>query len=78
MPSFLCFSLVYSIKFPSIPFHSLPFSLLCLQRYSKSADWEYIERCAALTPVPLIGNGDILSYTEYEVCMCKSIEETET
>ncbi|XP_069067703.1 tRNA-dihydrouridine(47) synthase [NAD(P)(+)]-like isoform X1 [Pleurodeles waltl] len=35
------------------------------QRYTKLADWEYINHCAALaSPVPLFGNGDILSYED--------------
>uniref|UniRef100_A0A671P4M0 tRNA-dihydrouridine(47) synthase [NAD(P)(+)] n=1 Tax=Sinocyclocheilus anshuiensis TaxID=1608454 RepID=A0A671P4M0_9TELE len=35
------------------------------QRYTKSADWEYIDTCSKLaTPVPLFGNGDILSYED--------------
>ncbi|XP_076652840.1 dihydrouridine synthase 3 [Halictus rubicundus] len=36
------------------------------QRYTKLADWEYIDRCAqAADPVPVFGNGDILSYDDY-------------
>ncbi|XP_030041124.2 tRNA-dihydrouridine(47) synthase [NAD(P)(+)]-like [Manduca sexta] len=35
-------------------------------RYTKSADWEYIETCAKLAaPIPVFGNGDILSYEDY-------------
>eukprot|EP01137_Pigoraptor_chileana_P002779 Opistho-2@42087 len=35
------------------------------QRYSKLADWEYINQCSAVAnPVPFFGNGDILSYEE--------------
>ncbi|XP_072304038.1 tRNA-dihydrouridine(47) synthase [NAD(P)(+)]-like [Eucyclogobius newberryi] len=35
------------------------------QRYTKSADWDYISSCAELaSPVPLYGNGDILSYED--------------
>lgn len=35
------------------------------QRYTKDADWEYINQCAEIAhPVPLFGNGDILSYEE--------------
>ncbi|CAN9503690.1 unnamed protein product [Ophioblennius macclurei] len=35
------------------------------QRYTKLADWEYINLCADLAnPVPLFGNGDILSYED--------------
>jgi tRNA-dihydrouridine synthase 3 len=31
------------------------------QRYTKFANWDYLEQCALLTPLPLIGNGDIMS-----------------
>lgn len=35
------------------------------QRYTKLADWDYISTCAQLaSPVPLFGNGDILSYED--------------
>lgn len=35
-------------------------------RYTRSADWEYIEICAkAAAPCPVFGNGDILSYQDY-------------
>lgn len=35
-------------------------------RYTKSADWEYIESCAKIAaPCPVFGNGDILSYDDY-------------
>ena len=35
-------------------------------RYTKVADWDYIKTCAAAAqPVPLFGNGDILSFEEY-------------
>lgn len=35
-------------------------------RYTKSADWEYIETCAqAAKPCPVFGNGDILCYDDY-------------
>lgn len=35
------------------------------QRYSKLADWDYIDQCAAAAkPVPLFGNGDIYSYED--------------
>ncbi|XP_076180473.1 dihydrouridine synthase 3 isoform X2 [Ptiloglossa arizonensis] len=37
------------------------------QRYTKFADWEYIEKCAkAAQPTPVFGNGDILSYDDYQ------------
>ncbi|RCH92777.1 tRNA-dihydrouridine(47) synthase [NAD(P)(+)]-like protein [Rhizopus stolonifer] len=36
------------------------------QRYTKRADWEYIGKMKNLThPMPLFGNGDIMSYEEY-------------
>lgn len=35
-------------------------------RYTRSADWEYIENCAKLvSPFPVFGNGDIMSYEDY-------------
>ncbi|GJQ81466.1 hypothetical protein Trydic_g14622 [Trypoxylus dichotomus] len=37
------------------------------QRYTKLADWDYIEKCAkTVHPFPIIGNGDILSYEDYK------------
>ncbi|KAH8237908.1 hypothetical protein KR032_006065, partial [Drosophila birchii] len=36
------------------------------QRYTKHANWSYIEDCAAKAKrMPVIGNGDILSYEDY-------------
>jgi tRNA-dihydrouridine synthase 3 len=42
-----------------------------LQRYSKDADWDYISQVAKsqsdeYRKIPIIGNGDIFSYTDYE------------
>ena len=42
-----------------------------LQRYSKEANWEYIQKVAqsqvySSPQIPVIGNGDIFSYTDYE------------
>ncbi|KAK2491780.1 hypothetical protein MC885_014393 [Smutsia gigantea] len=35
------------------------------QRYTKLADWRYIQQCVtAASPMPLFGNGDILSYED--------------
>ncbi|KAM6104841.1 LOW QUALITY PROTEIN: tRNA-dihydrouridine(47) synthase [NAD(P)(+)]-like [Pterocles gutturalis] len=35
------------------------------QRYTRSADWDYIAGCAKIaSPMPLFGNGDILSYED--------------
>lgn len=35
------------------------------QRYTKAADWSYIDQCAQLSdPIPFFGNGDILSYED--------------
>ncbi|KAL8177535.1 UNVERIFIED_CONTAM: hypothetical protein K2H54_011081 [Gekko kuhli] len=40
------------------------------QRYTKGADWEYIAECAKLaSPMPLFGNGDILSYEDADRAM---------
>lgn len=37
------------------------------QRYTKLADWDYIEKCAAnVKNIPVIGNGDILNFEEYQ------------
>lgn len=42
------------------------------QRYTKSADWDYIEECAKLAgDIPVFGNGDILSYEDYNEKMEK-------
>lgn len=36
------------------------------QRYTKLADWEYIEECAKLAgDIPVFGNGDILTFDDY-------------
>lgn len=42
-----------------------------LQRYSRLANWKYIEEAARnqsleLPRIPVIGNGDVFSYTDYE------------
>ncbi|KAF4531014.1 hypothetical protein B566_EDAN009759 [Ephemera danica] len=38
------------------------------QRYTRTADWNYIDECARLAgPVPLFGNGDILSFEDYNL-----------
>ncbi|CAG5132709.1 unnamed protein product [Candidula unifasciata] len=40
------------------------------QRYTKLADWDYAARCAAVaSPMPVFGNGDILSYEEANLHM---------
>jgi len=41
-----------------------------LQRYSKLADWDYIQTCSEeqsseIEKLPLIGNGDIFSFVDY-------------
>ncbi|XP_044728521.1 tRNA-dihydrouridine(47) synthase [NAD(P)(+)]-like [Chrysoperla carnea] len=37
------------------------------QRYTKMANWDYINKCASLAaPLPVFGNGDILSYEDYK------------
>jgi len=35
------------------------------QRYSRLADWDYINQCARASPIQLIGNGDVFSYHDY-------------
>lgn len=40
------------------------------QRYLKLADWDYVSECAkAAQPLPVFGNGDILSYEDYNACL---------
>ncbi|XP_053202050.1 tRNA-dihydrouridine(47) synthase [NAD(P)(+)]-like [Panonychus citri] len=37
------------------------------QRYTKSANWEYVNECAKLSKeIPIFGSGDVLSYVDYE------------
>uniref|UniRef100_A0A182R6J2 tRNA-dihydrouridine(47) synthase [NAD(P)(+)] n=1 Tax=Anopheles funestus TaxID=62324 RepID=A0A182R6J2_ANOFN len=37
------------------------------QRYTKRADWEYLQQCASQAQsVPVFGNGDIFCYDDYE------------
>uniref|UniRef100_K1Q8V1 tRNA-dihydrouridine(47) synthase [NAD(P)(+)] n=1 Tax=Magallana gigas TaxID=29159 RepID=K1Q8V1_MAGGI len=37
------------------------------QRYTRLADWDYINQCAeAGKPMPVFGNGDILSYEDLD------------
>ena len=49
-----------------------------LQRYSKEADWDYVVNRVATSQdknrpaIPIIGNGDLMSYTEYEEKVEKS------
>jgi len=43
------------------------------QRYTKNADWKYIEQCAQLgAPLPVFGNGDVLSYEDYQQALTSS------
>ncbi|CAM9301113.1 unnamed protein product [Lampetra fluviatilis] len=38
------------------------------QRYTKLADWKYIDYCAEVaSPLPLFGNGDVLSYEDMDL-----------
>ncbi|XP_034975923.1 tRNA-dihydrouridine(47) synthase [NAD(P)(+)]-like [Zootoca vivipara] len=40
------------------------------QRYTKAANWEYIAECAKIaSPMPLFGNGDILSFEDADQAM---------
>lgn len=37
------------------------------QRYTKMADWKYVNDCAKLaSPIPVFSSGDIMSYEDYE------------
>ncbi|CCW63964.1 unnamed protein product [Phytomonas sp. EM1] len=36
------------------------------QRYTKLANWDYVEYCATLTDLPVIGNGDIFSLEDVQ------------
>lgn len=37
------------------------------QRYTRLADWDYIGDCVkAADPMPIFGNGDLMSYEDYE------------
>ncbi|KAL3282482.1 hypothetical protein HHI36_005665 [Cryptolaemus montrouzieri] len=45
------------------------------QRYTKMADWKYIKEVAkAAAPLPVFGNGDILSYDDYKIALENSPE----
>ena len=36
------------------------------QRYTRTADWNYINECGkAASPIPVFGNGDVLSFEDY-------------
>jgi tRNA-dihydrouridine synthase 3 len=44
-----------------------------LQRYQKLANWDYIEKVAtSQTDIPVIGNGDVFSFTDYEEKLARS------
>ncbi|XP_050425017.1 tRNA-dihydrouridine(47) synthase [NAD(P)(+)]-like [Adelges cooleyi] len=37
------------------------------QRYTKMADWKYVNECAKLaSPIPVFSSGDVMSYEDYE------------
>lgn len=51
-----------------------------LQRYSRLANWDYITEVGCsqspeFTQIPLIGNGDIYSFTDYEEKILKNVEK---
>ncbi|KAL7538528.1 hypothetical protein ACHAXR_008618 [Thalassiosira sp. AJA248-18] len=53
-----------------------------LQRYSRLAKWDYITQVASsqspdLQQIPLIGNGDIFSYTDYEEKILAQVNKEE-
>ena len=43
------------------------------QRYSKDADWDYIEECVKVSKIPVIGVGDIFRYTDFEKAKEKGV-----
>jgi len=43
------------------------------QRYSKDADWDYIEECVKVSKIPVIGVGDIYRYTDVEKAKEKGV-----
>ena len=43
------------------------------QRYSKEADWDYIEECVKVSKIPVIGLGDIYRYTDFEKAKSKGV-----
>eukprot|EP00951_Prasinocladus_malaysianus_P002880 scaffold20473_cov41-Prasinocladus_malaysianus.AAC.2 len=50
------------------------------QRYSKQADWAYVEKCARLVApsgLQLIGNGDVYSYSDYKQHMQVILVQTD-
>jgi len=44
-------------------------------RYSRPADWDYIHDAAKVCSVPLLGNGDVYDYADYEHAMSAKREE---
>lgn len=43
------------------------------QRYTKQADWDYIKTVSeAAAPMPVLGNGDVLSYEDYKKALEKA------
>jgi len=43
------------------------------QHYYHTANWDYVRHCAAeVQPLPLFGNGDIMSYDDYVKSMADS------
>jgi len=52
-----------------------------LQRYSRSANWDYItevgcSQSSDFNNIPLIGNGDIFSYADYEAKILRNVEKS--
>ena len=43
------------------------------QRYSKDADWDYIEECVKVSKIPVIGVGDIYRYADFEKAKEKGV-----
>ena len=50
--------------------------IITLRRYSKLADWAYVRECARATAgtLPLVGNGDVLSFEEFHAHLAAAPE----
>ena len=47
------------------------------QRYTKCADWTYINECAQIaSPMPFFGGGDILSFEDYNEAVKTDVSGT--
>lgn len=44
-----------------------------VQRYKMDANWDYIDQCAQQAKVPVIGNGDLYDWREFEAIKQKQV-----